>query len=386
MAVIKTTNGGVSWPERSFPGTGGSGTTCEAIAVAAGNPAVVYAGGQKNREPVIYRSPDSTDTWEDITSNLGAMLSRYDVVNAIWVSPYDPDAVVAGTSSGIFTCTVEGRNRNRTWRMTQIDYPTRDFAYDQATETIYAATVLGIFSSQDWGATWQEVNDGLGYLDSLCIDIDLWGRLLYVGTAGGSVWRLSLPDASGYEYFAVVDDFEAYTDYDQGGEAIWQTWIDGFDVPDNGSQVGYLQPPYAEQGIVHGGAQSMPYFYDNTSGYSEASMTLNSQRDWTMYGVELLSLWFYGDSANAPEPMYVAIANTRRTPAVMYHDDPGAPQTNEWTQWSIDLDAFADLGVDLTDVDKLSIGFGDKYNQQAGGSGLMFFDDIQLYRPPEQTN
>ena len=39
--------------------------------------------------------------------------------------------------------------------------------------------------------------------------------------------------------------------------------------------------------------------------------------------------------------------------------------------------------VILTDVDKLSIGFGDKYNPQAGGSGLVFFDDVRLYRPPE---
>jgi hypothetical protein len=105
-----------------------------------------------------------------------------------------------------------------------------------------------------------------------------------------------------------------------------------------------------------------------------------------MYNVEYLSLWFKGDAANASEPMYVAIANSRQTPRAIYHEDPGATQTNDWTQWSIDLSGFADQGVDLTDIDKLSIGFGDKYNPQAGGSGLMFFDDIRLYRPPEQTN
>ncbi|MHC4508822.1 MAG: WD40/YVTN/BNR-like repeat-containing protein [Planctomycetota bacterium] len=356
---------------------------CEAIAVAASNPAIVYAGGQKDREPAIFRSADGGSTWEDITSNLGTMLSRYDTVYAIWVSPYDPDAVVVGTSDGIFTCTVEGRSQTRTWNMTAINHTTSDFTYDQPTGTIYAATYRGVFSSDDAGATWQEMNDGLGYLESLCIDIDTRSRLLYVGTDGGSVWRLSLPDASGYEYSIVVDDFESYTDYDQGGEAIWQTWIDGFDVPDNGSQIGYLQPPYAEQTIIHSGTQSMPYFYDNRFGYSEATMTLDYPRDWTMYGVELLRLWFYGDPANASEPMYVAVANSRRLPAVVYHDDPGATQTSTWTQWSIDLNAFAARGVDLTDVDKLSIGFGDKYYPQAGGSGLVFFDGIGLYRPAE---
>ena len=384
MAVFKTTNGGISWPTHSFPASGDYGTSCEAIAVAAGNPSILYAGGQRSQEAAIFRSADGGRTWDDITSNLAVMLSRYGgSVSAIWVSPYDADAIVVGTAEGIFKCTVEGRNHNRTWNMTTIDHPTLDFAYDQATGTIYAATYLGVYSSDNDGSTWQQVNDGLGHLACLCIDIDAQSRLLYVGTNGGSVLRMSLPDASGYEYFAIVDNFESYTDYDQGGEAIWQTWIDGLDVPDNGSQIGNLMPTYVEQTIVHGGAQSMPYFYDNSSGYSEATATLIYPRDWTMYGVESLSLWFYGDPTNASEPMYVAIANSRRTPAVIYHDDPSAMQASEWMQWSIDLEAFADQDVDLTNIDKLSIGFGDKYNPQAGGSGLVFFDDFRLYRPPE---
>ncbi|MGB2863868.1 MAG: hypothetical protein WBC05_11130 [Sedimentisphaerales bacterium] len=384
MAVLKTTNGGVNWAIRSFPGIGGDyGTSCEAIAVAPGAPATVYAGGQEDYYAKVFRSTDAGATWEDISGALTTMLSRYETVSAIWVSPYDPGTLVVGTSGGVFLSSVEGRNRTLTWNLTTIDHPTLDFAYDQATGTIYAATYFGVFSSDDVGSTWQEVNDGLGHLASLCIDIDVQNRLLYVGTDGGSVWRLSLPDASGYEYFAIVDDFESYTDYDQGGEAIWQTWIDGLDVPDNGSQIGYLMPPYAEPTIVHGGTQSMPYLYDNSSGYSEATATLIYPRDWTMYGVESLSLWFYGDQSNASESMYVAIANSRRTPAVIYHEDPSVTQANAWTQWSIDLKAFADQGVDLTNVDKLSFGFGDKYSPQAGGSGLVFFDDVRLYRPPE---
>ena len=386
MAVLKTTNGGISWPTRSFPGIGGNyNTSCEAIAVAPGVPTTVYAGGQEDSYAKVFRSTDAGATWEDISSNLTTMLSRYETVYAIWVNPYDPGALVLGTSRGVFRSTVEGRNQNFSWNMTTVEHMTHDFAYDQVTGTIYAATYSGVYSSDDFGSTWQPVNDGLGHLPCLCIDIDAQNRLLYVGTDGGSVWRMILPDASGYEYFIVVDDFESYTDYEQGGEAIWQTWIDGLslNIPENGSQVGNLLPTYVEQIIVHGGTQSMPYFYDNSSGYSEATATMIYPRDWTMYDVELLSMWFYGDPTNAPEPMYVAIANSRQTPAVIYHDDPNAAQVSEWTQWSIDLKAFADKGVDLTNVDKLAIGFGDKYNPQAGGLGLVIFDDIWLYRPAE---
>jgi len=40
-----------------------------------------------------------------------------------------------------------------------------------------------------------------------------------------------------------------------------------------------------------------------------------------------------------------------------------------------------DQGVDLTNVNTIGIGFGDRNNPQAGSSGLMYFDDIRLYLP-----
>ncbi len=110
----------------------------------------------------------------------------------------------------------------------------------------------------------------------------------------GKVWSFTTAN------FMIIDDFEGYTDDDAAGEAIWQHWIDGFGIPDNGSQVGYLLPPYAEQTIVHGGLQSMPLFYNNEGGVtnSEATLALNSTRDWTEEGVAELSLWFHGAPAS----------------------------------------------------------------------------------------
>ena len=106
----------------------------------------------------------------------------------------------------------------------------------------------------------------------------------------GRIWSFTTAD------FMIIDDFEGYTDDDPAGEAIWQSWIDGFGIADNGAQVGYLLPPYAEQTIVHGGLQSMPLMYDNTAGVtnSEAVLTLSTARDWTEEDVAELSLWFRG--------------------------------------------------------------------------------------------
>lgn len=42
---------------------------------------------------------------------------------------------------------------------------------------------------------------------------------------------------------------------------------------------------------------------------------------------------------------------------------------------------FIDHGVNLNNVNSISIGFGNKKNPVAGGSGYVFFDDIRLNRP-----
>jgi hypothetical protein len=84
---------------------------------------------------------------------------------------------------------------------------------------------------------------------------------------------------------------------------------------------------------------------------------------------------------NDPEPMYVALSNSTGDPAVVYHTDPAAAQIDVWTEWTIPLQLFADLGVDLTDVDSIAIGLGTQGNMTApGGKGKMYIDDIRLYR------
>jgi hypothetical protein len=200
----------------------------------------------------------------------------------------------------------------------------------------------------------------------------------------GGTWSFSVAD------YLIVDDFE---DYDVGNNEIWWVWLDGFGYashptkpayPGNGtgSMVGdETTLSYMEETIVHGGSQSMPIFYDNnTQGklrYSEVEKTLDSPRDWTVEGVGVLSIWFRGDSDNDDETLYVALNGN----AVVTHDNPNAAEVETWTQWNIDLQAFADQGVNLANVNTIAIGLGNKNNPLAGGSGTMYIDDIRLYRP-----
>ena len=401
-----------------------------------------------------------------------------------------------------------------------------------------------------------------------------------------SSWQGDIWGFTTHEYF-VVDDFELYNDLNEGepgSNRIYLAWVDGYDNPAiNGSVVGNATAPFAEQTIVHSGKQSMPMSYDNAVGISEATMTLSSQRDWTLRGAGELSLWFRGNptgfsedpagtftisaagadiwntadefryaykqlngagsiiakvesvdntdpwakcgvmirqtldpgskfaavyitptntdgsatngcrfqarltpgsdatsdtsvataeqmaitapywikierdtadnfngyyssdgvswqamvwnpqkismpsnvyiglaftshnsgvtgeaqisdvtttgavspltwtheaigvdmASNDPQPLYVALNGN----AVVSHDNPNASLINDWTEWLIDLQAFADQGVNLTNINTITIGLGDKSNFQAGGSGMMYFDDIRLYphrEPPVQ--
>ncbi len=89
-----------------------------------------------------------------------------------------------------------------------------------------------------------------------------------------------------------------------------------------------------------------------------------------------------GILTNQVETMYVALNSS----AVVYHDDPNAILTDQWTEWKIPLQNFADRGVNLTNVNSLGIGIGNRDSSQPGVEGKIYIDDIRLYRPPTQSD
>jgi len=187
----------------------------------------------------------------------------------------------------------------------------------------------------------------------------------------GPVWSFTTAN------FLIIDDFESYNDINEGepgSNRIYLAWADGFDNPAvNGSVVGHAAAPFAEQTIVHGGLQSMPMSYDNAVGKSEATLRLTSNRDWTVKGVDTLTIWYRGSNTNAAETMYVVLNGS----AGVDNDNPDAAQAAGWTEWNIDLQAFADQGVNLANVTSITLGL----RSVTGGSGMMYFDDIRLYPP-----
>jgi len=193
-----------------------------------------------------------------------------------------------------------------------------------------------------------------------------------------SPWKGNLWSFEVLNFPVVVEDFEDYNDYPPN--EVFMTWLDGYGVPTNGSTAGYPNPDfvggghYLEDEIVHSGNFSLPLFYDNSVGLSEATRTLGT--NWNQEGVVTLTLFYYGDPNNAAEQMYVAVDNV-----VVNNDDANAALVAEWTQWDIPLESLSSQGVNLSNVGSITICFGNRDNPVAGGEGHVFFDDIRLYRP-----
>jgi hypothetical protein len=186
-----------------------------------------------------------------------------------------------------------------------------------------------------------------------------------------ATWQGETWDFATQEYL-VVEDFESYNDLDPTdpeSNRVFFTWLDGYEVATNGSLVGYDVVPFCEQTIVHGGKQSMPFFFSNTVGVvnSEAERTFAAAQDWTTGGAKTLSLWFHGDPNNTAAQMYVKVNGSK----VTYDSDASNLMAAAWQPWNIEL---ASLSTNLQNVTKLAIGIDGN-----GAAGKLLFDDIRLY-------
>lgn len=194
----------------------------------------------------------------------------------------------------------------------------------------------------------------------------------------GVVWEFTVAD------YMVVDDFESYNDIpdgEQGSNLVYYTWTDGYENPSvNGATIGYVTGLSLETEKVHGGVQSVPLAYSNsTATYSEVTVNLEDLaigKDWSIDEFKILSLWFFGGPFNSPtEQMYLTLNGAK----VTYDGDLSNLQMATWQEWKVDLAAFE---IELGNVTTLGIGF--ERTGPMGGFGTVLFDDIRLYISADQ--
>jgi hypothetical protein len=168
--------------------------------------------------------------------------------------------------------------------------------------------------------------------------------------------------------YLVVDDFEAYSLVNP----IGTTW-----VPIQNALV------YLEEAITHGGDKSMKInYYNPAASDAQVTRTFTDPCDWTIDGAKALYIWFYGQAGNdANEVMSVKLEDadspTPGSTKVEYDGDMNDIRNEAWQLWRIDLQDFTD--VNLANVKKITIGFGDGKAPVDGASGNVYFDDIRLY-------
>ncbi len=104
--------------------------------------------------------------------------------------------------------------------------------------------------------------------------------------------------------------------------------------------------------------------------FADVSTTGNVTGNWQAaeIGVE------QPDSGNSAEALYVTVEDSAGKSATVTHPDAAATTTPVWSQWRIPLSEFT--GVNMGRVEGIVIGVGSKAAPKAGGTGIVYVDDI----------
>ncbi len=181
------------------------------------------------------------------------------------------------------------------------------------------------------------------------------------GTVTGRTWTFTAADCIS------VEDFQSYAD----NEAIRAEWIENITDFD-----------YVFLATDSQGNNSMRFEFQNQYEpyFTEATRTFDSPQDWTVQAVEALSLSFIGEHENMEHLMYLTLEDAAGQSFKVEHPYTYACQSDSWRQWSVSLEQFSSGGVDLSNIKKLTIGFGDGTISDQEGEDIdhIYIDQIQL--------
>lgn len=151
-AVFKSRDAGATWSRiPSF-----SARRVTTISVDPQFPATVYAGTMGD---AVYKSPDGGQRW--LPHNVG-LKEHVSFINQFVFHPAHSQTIGAATTVGVFLT----RDGGRTWTehmtgMTEVHIVVTLAVDPQHAQTWYAGTTGGVYKSTDGLATWKKVNQGL---------------------------------------------------------------------------------------------------------------------------------------------------------------------------------------------------------------------------------
>ncbi|HET9130422.1 MAG TPA: hypothetical protein VFO86_05710, partial [Terriglobia bacterium] len=188
MGVFETKTGGEQWTKKM------EGMKEVLMVVTLGmdptRPSILYAGTSGG----VYKSIDQAGHWEKVNNGLVPpdMLktSRALNVTSILVDPYEPDTVYAATLAGLYKSTDAGKAWKRIGE-SLADQMIVAMVLDRTRRgVIYVTGRDGVHRSEDAGATWKLVNSGFVTTNIRTIAQSAADpKVFYVGTNGSGLYR-----------------------------------------------------------------------------------------------------------------------------------------------------------------------------------------------------
>lgn len=188
MGVFETQNAGEQWQKRMD----GMKEVLMVVTLALDptRPAIMYAGTSGG----VYKTVNGGVGWEKTNNGLVPpevlKSSRALGVTVMQVDPFAPDRIYAATLNGIY----RSEDQARSWARIAQSLPDQMISamvLDRAQAgTVYVASREGVHRSRDRGETWQALNQGLATLNVRSLvqsrtDPKVW----YVGTNGSGMYR-----------------------------------------------------------------------------------------------------------------------------------------------------------------------------------------------------
>ncbi len=152
-SVYKTRDGGATWQRMA---TDLSSYRVLTLAIDPVHPATVYAGTMID---AVYKSPDGGQRWMPYNAGLKEHIS---VVNQFVFDPRDSETIYAATTVGVFRSTDGGRLwEERMGGMKEVHIVVALALDPKRPHIFYAGTTGGTYRSDDGTASWRKVNEGL---------------------------------------------------------------------------------------------------------------------------------------------------------------------------------------------------------------------------------
>lgn len=152
--VLKTVTGGIDWPPLNE--IVGGALSARTIEVRPGDSQVVWLGG--NGTPPLAISSNQGGSF---TANMAAGVTA---VTDIELSPDNPDQMWIAGSTAAGPTVLFSDDGGLTFAARDAGLPggtVTDLAVDGASQLLFAATIIGVYTSDDLGQSWEKLGSGL---------------------------------------------------------------------------------------------------------------------------------------------------------------------------------------------------------------------------------